>query len=101
MTGHTINVEDINRAGIASSSASETLTPATLPAGTSVPYTGEVEASVDEPRTLSFAELKELIEQGKTDQIPNNRVIPNDLNVSLGSSCCRLFNARFGTLADV
>ena len=36
----------------------------------------------DEPRTLSFAELKTLIEQGKTDQIPNNRDIPNELSVS-------------------
>ncbi|KAI0795555.1 hypothetical protein C8Q75DRAFT_456411 [Abortiporus biennis] len=38
------------------------------------------EPATKEPRTLTFAELKELIEQGKTDQIPNNRVIPNDLN---------------------
>jgi hypothetical protein len=35
------------------------------------------------PRTLSLAELKELIEQGKTDQIPNNKIIPNDLSVCL------------------
>lgn len=34
-----------------------------------------------EPRALSLAELKELIEQGKTDQIPNNRVIPDILSV--------------------
>ena len=34
-----------------------------------------------EPRALSFAEIKELIEQGKTDQIPNNRVIPDELSV--------------------
>ncbi|KAI0340345.1 hypothetical protein BDW22DRAFT_1334412 [Trametopsis cervina] len=33
-----------------------------------------------EPRALSLAELKELIEQGKTDQIPNNRVIPDILS---------------------
>ena len=30
---------------------------------------------------LSFAELKELIEQGKTDGIPHNRIIPDELNV--------------------
>lgn len=36
-----------------------------------------------EPRTLTFAELKELIESGKTDQIPNNRQIPDDLHVRL------------------
>ena len=39
-------------------------------------------ASSSEPRPLSFAEIKELIEQGRTDQIPNNRVIPDELSVS-------------------
>jgi hypothetical protein len=39
-------------------------------------------AIADESRTLTFAELKELIEQGKTDQIPNNRPIPEAINVS-------------------
>ena len=38
--------------------------------------------SEHDPRVLSFAELKELIEQGKTDQIPNNRVIPEEVSVS-------------------
>ena len=38
-------------------------------------------APTDKARTLSFAELKALIEEGKTDQIPNNRQIPNELNV--------------------
>ena len=41
-----------------------------------------------EGRVLSFAELKELIEQGKTDQIPNNEHIPDDLNVR-----CELLHA--------
>ncbi|KZT63208.1 hypothetical protein DAEQUDRAFT_734081 [Daedalea quercina L-15889] len=46
----------------------------------------------DEPRTLSFAELKALIEQGKTDQIPNNRQIPDELNQaspSQSTTCVR------------
>ncbi|GBE83615.1 hypothetical protein SCP_0506700 [Sparassis crispa] len=38
-----------------------------------------------ETRTLTFVELKELIEQGKTDQIPNNRSIPNELNSAMPS----------------
>ena len=38
-------------------------------------------SAVPEPRILSFAEMKELIQQGKTDQIPNNKIIPNDLSV--------------------
>ncbi|TFK53179.1 hypothetical protein OE88DRAFT_1734125 [Heliocybe sulcata] len=36
----------------------------------------------EEMQTLSFAELKELIEQGKTDQIPNNKVITDALNTA-------------------
>lgn len=36
----------------------------------------------EETGTLTFTELKALIEQGKTDGIPNNKVIPNNLNVS-------------------
>ncbi|GLB39765.1 hypothetical protein LshimejAT787_0702750 [Lyophyllum shimeji] len=36
--------------------------------------------SDDETRVLTFAELKELIESGKVDQIPNNKVIPELLN---------------------
>ncbi|KAF9523814.1 hypothetical protein CPB83DRAFT_723735, partial [Crepidotus variabilis] len=34
----------------------------------------------DDTRVLTFAELRELIESGKTDQIPNNKVIPDRLN---------------------
>ncbi|ETW77218.1 hypothetical protein HETIRDRAFT_454569 [Heterobasidion irregulare TC 32-1] len=33
-----------------------------------------------EPRHLSFAELKTLIEQGRTDEIPYNKQIPDKLN---------------------
>lgn len=33
-----------------------------------------------ETRLLTFAELTMLIEQGKTDDIPNNKVIPDTLN---------------------
>lgn len=36
-----------------------------------------------ENRPLTFAELKTLIEEGKTDSIPNNKDIPDTLNVSL------------------
>lgn len=39
-------------------------------------------SATDESRVLSFAELKSLIEQGKTDQIPNNKHIPDAINVS-------------------
>lgn len=33
------------------------------------------------PKTLTFAELQTLIEQGKTDEIPNNKHIPDAINV--------------------
>ena len=38
-------------------------------------------APQDEKRTLSFAELKAMIESGDTSNIPNNRKIPDLLNV--------------------
>ncbi|KAF5384340.1 hypothetical protein D9615_003380 [Tricholomella constricta] len=40
----------------------------------------EPTANSDETRVLTFAELQELIESGKVDQIPNNKVIPERLN---------------------
>lgn len=40
------------------------------------------QATGEEIHTLTFAELRALIEQGKTDGIPNNKLIPNTLNVS-------------------
>lgn len=42
--------------------------------------TSDKTQSEEEPRVLTFAELKELIESGRLDQIPNNKIIPNDLN---------------------
>ena len=36
-------------------------------------------------RTFTFTELQALIEQGKTDEIPNNKQIPDTLNVGLTS----------------
>jgi len=38
--------------------------------------------AADSEDTLSFAQLQELITSGKVDQIPNNKVIPEELNVS-------------------
>ncbi|KAG6890240.1 hypothetical protein C0992_002768 [Termitomyces sp. T32_za158] len=38
-----------------------------------------------EARVLTFAELQDLIESGKVDEIPNNKVIPEGLNVSNSS----------------
>ncbi|KAF8553489.1 hypothetical protein OG21DRAFT_1523105 [Imleria badia] len=38
-----------------------------------------------EMRVLTFVELKSLIEQGKTDNIPNNKIIPDILNDGISS----------------
>jgi hypothetical protein len=38
-------------------------------------------AILETPRTLTFVELQTLIEQGKTDEIPNNKHIPDAINV--------------------
>jgi len=51
-------------------------------------------------RTLSFAELKELIESGKTDQIPNNRQIPNDLHTASPSTSSALVRKKPWELAQ-
>jgi len=41
--------------------------------------------ATDETRVLTFAELKELIESGNVDKIPNNKIIPEKLNDALPS----------------
>ena len=38
-------------------------------------------SATDEDRVLTFTELKELIESGNVDKIPNNKIIPETLNV--------------------
>ncbi|KAJ8481809.1 hypothetical protein ONZ51_g5735 [Trametes cubensis] len=41
--------------------------------------------SAPEPQMLSLAQLKALIEQGRTDEIPNNKIIPNVLSTEAPS----------------
>jgi hypothetical protein len=52
----------------------------------------------EETRVLTFSELKELIETGRTDQIPNNKAIPNVLNV--GSPLVSLLHGLLTVLKD-
>ena len=47
--------------------------------------TDQRQAVQEETHILTFAELKALIEQGKTDGIPNNKLIPDILSVSSSS----------------
>ncbi|KIM41385.1 hypothetical protein M413DRAFT_445404 [Hebeloma cylindrosporum] len=50
-----------------------------LLSSTSQSTKGVVEPN-EEDRVLTFAELKELIETGNVDKIPNNKIIPERLN---------------------
>ncbi|KAF7319557.1 hypothetical protein HMN09_00295300 [Mycena chlorophos] len=54
--------------------------PAPVPPPTAIPNGAMTDASDSEPVVLSFAQLKALIEAGKEDEIPNNKVIPDGLN---------------------
>jgi len=47
-----------------------------------------------ENRPLTFAELKTLIEEGKTDSIPNNKVIPATLNDAPPSTSIALMRKK-------
>ena len=47
---------------------------------TTQPTEGAVEPN-DENRVLTFSELVELIETGNVNKIPNNKIIPEKLNV--------------------
>ncbi|OBZ66367.1 hypothetical protein A0H81_13589 [Grifola frondosa] len=76
MTGYSVTVDEVRsleRPSCDGSSASSNVHVAAV-------NQPEASDASGEAHTLSFAELKTLIEQGKTDQIPNNRVIPNELS---------------------
>ncbi|KAJ7178084.1 hypothetical protein C8R46DRAFT_1212799 [Mycena filopes] len=55
-----------------------------------------------EPVVLSFAQLQALIEAGRADQIPNNKIIPEDLNDAAPSaSAAPVRRKPWEVLADV
>ncbi|KIJ16286.1 hypothetical protein PAXINDRAFT_75482 [Paxillus involutus ATCC 200175] len=71
-TGHNINLEDLQARYTADLDRSP-------PRGNQ--YTqASSETQHEEAPNLTFTELKSLIEQGKTENIPNNKVIPDTLN---------------------
>lgn len=49
-----------------------------MAATTTVPTPSQ---TTEDTKILSFAEIKELIEAGRLDEIPNNKIIPDSLNV--------------------
>ncbi|PBK63249.1 uncharacterized protein ARMOST_13867 [Armillaria ostoyae] len=48
----------------------------------SVPSSNPAAIDSEEPKVLTFAQLQELIEAGKLDEIPNNKTISGELNTS-------------------
>ena len=62
----------------------------------SVPSTQEnQDPNKEEPRPLTFAELQELIESGREDLIPNNKVIPDRLSVCYSSRVSKFLHLTF------
>ena len=88
MTGHSISIDEAREY---ERSHPWEQTPSVDPTASGSEHYSGLPASADEPqpvvqeetRVLTFAELQELIESGKEDQIPNNKVIAEALNVSL------------------
>ncbi|KAK0220920.1 hypothetical protein EDD85DRAFT_862547 [Armillaria nabsnona] len=68
LTGSSITVADVLAYRQQSTSVSESA-PSSNP-------------TAEEPRVLTFAQLQELIEAGKLDEIPNNKTISGELNSS-------------------
>ncbi|KXN88438.1 hypothetical protein AN958_07344 [Leucoagaricus sp. SymC.cos] len=84
-TGNTLTLEEVKSYEQSSSkktpSQPSELTTSLTPATALEPAPASEQAEGDEePRVLTFAELKELIESGRLDEIPNNKTIPNALN---------------------
>lgn len=81
ITGHAITVDDIlaieQTVGDSASPARGAASMPTYDTQLAQETRSRVES---ESRTLTFSELKILIEQGRIDQIPNNRLIPNEIN---------------------
>ncbi|KAK0194465.1 hypothetical protein F5146DRAFT_1035988 [Armillaria mellea] len=71
LAGSSITVADVLAYRPQSTSVSE-----------SVPSSNPAAIDSEEPKVLTFAQLQELIEAGKLDEIPNNKTISGELNSS-------------------
>ncbi|KAK0205433.1 hypothetical protein DFS33DRAFT_1328288 [Desarmillaria ectypa] len=69
LTGSSITVADVLAHHEQSTSVSE-----------SAPPSHATVSDSEEPKILTFAQLQELIEAGKLDEIPNNKTISGELN---------------------
>ncbi|KAF8892875.1 hypothetical protein BD779DRAFT_1507485 [Infundibulicybe gibba] len=82
VTGNSITMEDARIHELSLNQPTPTSGPALVP---TTPPTGAAESTntdQSEQRVLTFAELQELIESGKVDQIPNNKIIPEQLHTA-------------------
>ncbi|TFK75609.1 hypothetical protein BDN72DRAFT_831924 [Pluteus cervinus] len=70
---------------VASGSQSESILPSNTVMVTPNPGSSQPPPTTAEDRVLTFAELQELIQAGKLDQIPNNKNIPNVLSKDIPS----------------
>ncbi|KAG7442865.1 uncharacterized protein BT62DRAFT_954313 [Guyanagaster necrorhizus] len=70
LTGSSITVADVLAYKEQSASASESVPPSNSAAND----------SKEQPNVLTFAQLQELIESGRLDEIPNNKTISGELN---------------------
>ncbi|KIK68310.1 hypothetical protein GYMLUDRAFT_68180 [Collybiopsis luxurians FD-317 M1] len=77
MTGHTLSVEEVQAHEHNSAPKTSSDYPTDSTSGAS--------ATAESDNVLSFAQIKALIEAGKTDEVPNNKTIPSELN-SISSS---------------
>ncbi|KAF8208140.1 hypothetical protein K438DRAFT_1813486 [Mycena galopus ATCC 62051] len=76
VTGHAISMDDAREFEHAQRTTGADVSDSALVSSVSADDTStDAEAVV-----LSFAELQALIEAGKADQIPNNKIIPDELN---------------------
>lgn len=80
VTGHNISLEDVQ--------ADYTADLNRLPAESGNECNQTLEVEHGGMRVLTFSELKSLIEEGKADNIPNNKIIPDTLNVSRSCKSC-------------
>ncbi|KAJ7253015.1 hypothetical protein B0H12DRAFT_1117056 [Mycena haematopus] len=77
VTGHAISMDEAREFEHAQRVTGDDASNSALPPAAS----GLGDASADaEPVVLSFAQLQALIEAGRADQIPNNKIIPDELN---------------------
>ncbi|KAI0634019.1 hypothetical protein C8Q77DRAFT_1217355 [Trametes polyzona] len=81
LTGSSLTIDEARRArqNVSSVSVAEG-TSSRSDNATTAPAQSQSNGAEQEPQMLSFAQLKALIEQGRTDEIPNNKVIPDVLS---------------------